>query len=39
MGEFDTTPGGVIGVIRVLSDSDDQMGAKMKTQKNAWTKI
>ena len=36
MGEFDTTPG---GVIRVLSDSDDQMGAKMKTQKNAWTKI
>ena len=36
IGEFDTTPG---GVLQVLRDRDDRMGAKIKTPKNPWTKI
>lgn len=27
------------GVLRVSSDGDDQMGAKIKTQKNPWAKL
>ena len=30
IGEFDTTPG---GVLQVLSDRDDRMGAKIKPKK------
>ena len=26
------------GVLRISSDGDDQMGAKIKTPKNRWTK-
>ena len=26
------------GILRISSDGDDRMGAKIKTQKNPWTK-
>ena len=32
-------PGGRGGVLQISSDRDDRLGAKIKTQKNPWTKI